>query len=141
VFALSGLLDGVAPLPSMPRTGDGYDLRQLAGKEYRFPVPSVPAVRLPRKSSTLDELLKGAGAEAPFCWAALTAPAYRIPLLSPTGERRAALVVACQEGDKAAVAAVMIGLRPGPQRHSPPEITEHSLDIARDQDDMIDLME
>jgi len=141
VFALSGLLDAAIPLPAIPRSSEGPDLRPLASKEYRFPIPSVPAVRLPRNVVCFADLLMAAGPDAPLCWAALTRAVHRVPLLAPQGQRRAALLVACADGDTAAVAAATIGVRSGPRRHSPPEIVEHRFDVAHDREGMLDLLE
>jgi len=141
VFALSGLLDTAVPLPAVPRVGNSFDLRPLAGREYRFPVTGVPAIRLPKDVARLADMLVAAGPDAPLCWAALIGPAYRVPLLAPAMQRRAALLAACINGDKVTVALATLGVRPGPRRHSPAEIVEQCVYLAHDREDMLDLLE
>lgn len=141
VFALSGLLDTAEPASTVPRTGDGFDMRRIAAKEYRFPVPSLTAVRLPKDISRLANL-GVSEADWPLCWAALANPTYRVPLLARDGARRAALLAATtSKPGEIAIAQVTLGVRPGPRRHSPPEIVEYEGRIARDRDDMLDLLE
>lgn len=141
MFALSRLLEAAVPVPAVPRVGDELDLRSLMGKEYRFPVPSVPAIRLPKNVVSLGDLVNASGPDAPFYWAALTSPVFRVPLLGPTPLRRAALLVACTDGSKATVALVNLAIQPGRRRHEPPELVEHVLTLAHDHEDMLDLLE
>lgn len=140
MFALSALVDAAAPPPVVPLVGDGVDLRDVPA-EYRFPVPSIPAMRLPKRPTQVVTALVDAGDAAPFLWAALTAPVHRVPLAAAAGERRAALVTGCLVDGALIVAEVRLALRPGPNRHSPPELTAVGLTTAHDSDAALDLLE
>jgi hypothetical protein len=129
------------PLRPVSRDGDGFDLREMASKEYRFPIQGVPAMRLPKGVTRFADLLAAAGPDVSLCWTALTNPVHRVPLLAPAAQRRAALLVACTTEDKVTVTAVTLGVRPGPRRHSPPEIVEQHVDIVRGQEEIFDLLE
>jgi hypothetical protein len=140
VFALSALVEAAVPVSSVPLVNDAVDLRSLPS-EYRFPVTGVPALRLPKRPDLIAEALVTSSDRAPLLWTALTTPVHRVPLTSDLGQRRAALLAGCLVGDDIVVAEVRITVRPGPTRHSPPDLTDVALATAADPDAAMDLLE
>lgn len=140
MFALSALVDAAVPPSPLPLAGDAIDLRDLPA-EYRFPVPGVPAIKLPKRPEQVTVALVDAGNAAPLLWTALTRPVHRIPLGAHDGERRAALVTGCLEGDALVVVEARLAVRPGSSRHRPPELTSVAFATAHGNDEAVDLLE
>lgn len=140
MFALSGLLCDPRPLREVPSGAAGPDLRGVASMEVRFPVRGVNALRLPKDPAGLGPALSGSGRNGALLWTALTDATVRVPLIEQDGARRAALLAAVDAGGPPTLAAAMVGVRPGPNKHAPAELAAVTLRQAGDVDAMLDVL-
>jgi hypothetical protein len=142
MFELSALL--AAPTRALqPPVGDDPSLLAgLRGREYRFPVPAVPAARLPRDAQSLANLWKSVstpesdtwGALWPSAvWTALTTPAARIPLVASDGcGQEFAVAAAVETGAGQVMAVVSIGVTQGSSRYAQPAVHHASAVVEAD---------
>lgn len=139
MFAMSALAEG-ASLPPIALVDGKPDLRALPD-EYRFAVPGVAAVRLPKQLELVDQALTDAREAAPLLWAALVAPIHRVPLLATSGERAFALVVGTAEDGELTTAEARLTIRQGARRYDQSELTAVSFNSARTIDAVSERLE
>ena len=139
MFELSALRAAQVTAIQPPSSLDGSLLTDLAGREFRFAVPGVPGVRLPRDSQSLENLWKSVSCSpvslldrgwAAAVWTTLVAPASRVPLMVPAGcgQELAALAVVEMTGEAPALASVKIAMARRPSRYAQPLIHRASAD-------------
>lgn len=95
MFELSALRAACVPAARYPDNSDDPLLARLSGREFRFAVPAVPPVRLPRDAQSLAKLWDSIARPpadhrhdagwAGAVWTALTAPASRVLCRSKIG--------------------------------------------------------
>ena len=152
MFELSALRAAHVPAVRPPDDPDGSVLAELAGREFRFAVPAVPAVRLPRDYQSLANLWKSISCpptDRPginwlsAVWTALTAPVSRVPLVPPAGcgQQFAALAVVEMAECAPVLAVVRIALARGASKHAPLVVDHASAVIATDLDMMAEQLE
>lgn len=128
-FELSALRAASVPAARPPSKPDSPLLARIAGREFRFAVPGVPAARLPRDPQAMANLWKSIscparghadGAWPSHVWTAVTAPTSHIPL-TPTagcGQEFAALAVVEAAACPPVLVIVRIGVAARSGRYS-----------------------
>lgn len=139
MFALSSLADSELQLPRHIVEGLP-DLRGLPS-EYRFAVPGVSAVRLPKQLELLERALAEAGDEASLLWVALSSPVHRVPLVAPKGERRVGLIGGGTDGEMLVAVEARLAILPGAKRYDPSELTAVTFGSARGVDAIVERLE
>jgi len=153
MFELSALRAACVPAARHPDDSNDPLLACLSGRDFRFAVPAVPAVRLPRDPQSLAKLWD-AIARPPAdhrqdagwpgaVWTALTASASRVPLIVPAGcgQEFAALAVVETAGQPSALSIVKVAVAPGASRFSQPVIHQASAVVASELDVMAEHLE
>jgi hypothetical protein len=152
MFELSALR--AAPVRALmpPGDSDGPAFAELRGREFRFAVPGVPAVRLPRDAQSLANLWKSISYPPAdprdttwptAVWTALMAPTSRVPLVAPAGcghEFAVAAVVEIEE-NASVLAITKVGMARGASKYAPPVIHHASAVVAEDLDVMVEQLE
>ena len=152
MFELSVLRAAWVPALRPPGDSDGSLLAELGGREFRFAVPAVSAVRLTRDAQSLANLWKSIScppADQPdpgwsaAVWTALTAPASRVPLIVPEGcgQELAALAVVEMAGHAPVLSIVRVAVARGASKYSPSVIHHASAVVAADLDVMAERLE
>ena len=154
MFELSALRAAQVPTLRLPDDCDGSLLAQLRGREFRFPVPAVPPVRLPRDAQSLANFWKSVSSASvssdesdpgwpTAIWTALMAPVSRIPLVPSVGcsQEFAAVAVVKMVGSVPALVIVRVGMARGASRHAQPVIHHASAAVTADLDDMAGRLE
>jgi len=152
MFELSALRAAQVPALRLPEECDASLLAQLRGREFRFPVPAVPPVRLPRDVQSLADFWKSisfASADDPnpgwptAIWTALIAPASRIPLVPPVGcsQGFAAIAVVELAGRIPALVIVKVGVTRGASKYAQPIVHHASATVTADLYDMAERLE
>jgi hypothetical protein len=152
MFELSALHAARVPALQPPDDSDGSAFTALRGREFRFMVPAVRAVRLPRDPQSLANLWKSiscspANQTDPVwpvaVWTALMTPASRVPL-SPRpdcSQEFAAVAVVDMEDCTPTLAIVRVGLASGMSRHAQPVIHHASAVVETHPAAMIERLE
>ena len=152
VLELSALRAARVPVSQPPNYSDASSFAALRGREFRFAVPAVRAVHLPRDRQSLANLWKSiscppTGQPDPAwpiaVWTALMAPASCIPLIPRTGcgqEFAAVAVVEIPEGT-ATLAIVRVGLAVGASKYTQPTIQHASAVVETDPATMAERLE
>lgn len=152
MFELSALRAACVPAARPPDDSDGSLLAKLGSREFRFAVPAVRAVRLPRDAQSLANLWKliscppadrpDAGWPAAV-WTALMAPASCVPLVASagSGQKLAALAVVEMTGRAPVLAIVKIAVTQGESRYAQPVILHASAVVAAGLDGMAEQLE
>ncbi len=152
MFELSALRAACVPALRPPGDSDGPLLAELGGREFRFAVPAVPAVRLTRDIQSLANLWKSISCppgDRPdpgwpaAVWTALTAPASRVPLIAPAGcgQEFAALAVVEMAGRGPVLSIVRVAVARGASKYAQPVIHHASAVMAADLDVMAERLE
>ncbi|WP_432824755.1 hypothetical protein [Dactylosporangium sp. CA-092794] len=127
-------------------------LAELAGREFRFAVPGIPPVRLPRDRQSLDNIWKtishppAGHAEAawhPAVWTALTLPTTCIPLTPTQGADRAFASVATVDlpNRTPVLAIVKVSFAAMKSRFAPPVVATASATVVSGVDEMAEQLE
>jgi hypothetical protein len=152
VLELSALRAAQLPVLQPPIFFDGSSFAALRGREFRFAVPAVRAVHLPRDQQSLANLWKSISfpptgqsesAWSAAVWTALMAPASCIPLIPHGGcgqEFAAVAVVEMTEGAPS-LAIVRVGLAVRASKYAQPAIQHASAIVETDPAAMAERLE
>jgi hypothetical protein len=152
MFELSALRAACVPALRPPGDSEGSLLTELGGREFRFAVPAVPAVRLTRDTQSLANLWKSISSPPPdwpdpgwsaAVWTALTAPASRVPLIAREGcgQEFAALAVVQMAGHAPVLSIVRVAVARGASKYAQPVIHHASAVVSADLDVMAERLE
>lgn len=151
MFELSALF--AVPVRALlpPGDSDASPLAELRGREFRFPVPAVPAARLPRDAQSLANLWKSVSCPPPdYCapwwpsavWTALTAPVSRVPLVAPvSGGQEFAVAAVVETGPTHVLAIVRIGVIARASKHAQSVVRHASAVVEADPAVMAERLE
>jgi hypothetical protein len=152
MFELSALRAARVSALRPPDDSDSSSFAALRGREFRFAVPAVRAVRLPRDLQSLANLWKSVScppdnqpdpAWPAVVWTALMAPTSRVPLTPrpDCGQEFAAAAVVEMGSCPPSLAIVRVGLAAGVPRLAQPAIHHASAVVETDPGAMAERLE
>lgn len=151
MFELGALRAASVSVSGPPNGSDDSALMELAGRQYRFPVPAVPAARLPRDLSSLTALRERICCSTDRAdptwraavWTALVAPASVVPLIpfDGAGQEFAAIAVVDRFGHAPALAVVRIALEPTASKWARATVVRATGNVVADPDVMAEELE
>jgi hypothetical protein len=152
VFDLKALRAGSVGAVRPPNSAQDHALKELAGREFRFAVPSVPSVRLPRDAQSLANIWKSIAEPSPqqpdpdwraAVWTALTAHPVCIPLTPGEGHDREFVVVAIVDlpNRTPVLATVKVALGPKSSKYAQPVVSGACARVIDEPERMAEYLE